>query len=33
MNTPYRNNWYLSGTPELFALVADRLEAFLGELP
>jgi len=30
---PASTYWYLSGAPELFALVADRLEASLGELP
>ena len=30
---PGATYWYLSGAPELFALVADRLEAALGELP
>lgn len=30
---PGATYWYLSGAPELFALVADRLETILGELP
>jgi len=30
---PGATYWYLSGAPELFALVAKRLEAILGELP
>ena len=30
---PASTYWYLTGAPELFALVADRLEASLGELP
>jgi integrase/recombinase XerD len=30
---PGSTYWYLSGAPELFALVAKRLEAILGELP
>ena len=30
---PAATYWYLSGAPELFALVAKRLEAILGELP
>lgn len=30
---PGATYWYLSGAPELFTLVADRLEAALGELP
>ena len=30
---PGSTYWYLSGAPELFTLVADRLEIVLGELP
>jgi integrase/recombinase XerD len=30
---PASTYWYLSGAPELFALVAERLETVLGQLP
>ena len=29
----YRDNWYLTGTPELLALAAGRLEAATGGTP